>query len=119
MIKKRQLIILIPSGTDLPKKSKAPLFEKVAKAGLKAANIDEYHKPGKKEPKERKKRDMSEYIDRVQTEVQKKYAQSVTNMTRNEFDKQRSAAIDTFTEWKTVYVDFSGNLQRAQIDNRD
>jgi alpha-ketoglutaric semialdehyde dehydrogenase len=30
-----------------------------------------------------------------------------------------SAAIDTFSEWKTVYVDFSGNLQRAQIDNRD
>ncbi|BAZ13478.1 aldehyde dehydrogenase [Calothrix sp. NIES-4071] len=30
-----------------------------------------------------------------------------------------SAAIDTFTEWKTVYVDFSGSLQRAQIDNRD
>ncbi len=30
-----------------------------------------------------------------------------------------SAAIDTFTEWKTVYVDYSGNLQRAQIDNRD
>ncbi|MBF2066055.1 MAG: aldehyde dehydrogenase family protein [Calothrix sp. C42_A2020_038] len=29
-----------------------------------------------------------------------------------------SAAIDTFTEWKTVYVDFSGSLQRAQIDNR-
>lgn len=30
-----------------------------------------------------------------------------------------SAAIDTFTEWKTVYVDFSGSLQRAQIDNRE
>lgn len=30
-----------------------------------------------------------------------------------------SAAIDTFTEWKTVYVDYSGSLQRAQIDNRD
>lgn len=30
-----------------------------------------------------------------------------------------NAAIDTFTEWKTVYVDFSGSLQRAQIDNRD
>ena len=28
-----------------------------------------------------------------------------------------SAAIDVFTEWKTVYVDFSGRLQRAQIDN--
>ncbi len=30
-----------------------------------------------------------------------------------------TTALDVFTEWKTVYVDFSGNLQRAQIDNRD
>ena len=29
-----------------------------------------------------------------------------------------SAALDVFTEWKTIYVDFSGRLQRAQIDNR-
>ncbi|HEY9872360.1 MAG TPA: aldehyde dehydrogenase family protein [Candidatus Obscuribacterales bacterium] len=29
-----------------------------------------------------------------------------------------STALDIFTEWKTVYVDFSGRLQRAQIDNR-
>lgn len=28
------------------------------------------------------------------------------------------AAIDFFTEWKSIYVDFSGTLQRAQIDNR-
>ena len=28
------------------------------------------------------------------------------------------AALDTFTEWKAVYVDWSGTLQRAQIDNR-
>lgn len=27
------------------------------------------------------------------------------------------AAYDFFTEWKTVYVDYSGKLQRAQIDN--
>ncbi len=27
-------------------------------------------------------------------------------------------ALDTFTEWKAVYVDFSGHLQRAQIDNQ-
>ena len=27
-------------------------------------------------------------------------------------------ALDTFTEWKSVYVDWSGTLQRAQIDNR-
>jgi aldehyde dehydrogenase (NAD+) len=26
------------------------------------------------------------------------------------------AALDTFTEWKTVYVDYSGRLQKAQID---
>ncbi len=26
------------------------------------------------------------------------------------------AALDVFTEWKAVYVDFSGKLQRAQID---
>src|SRR5699024_1449779 len=25
-------------------------------------------------------------------------------------------ALDVFTEWKAVYVDFSGKLQRAQID---
>ena len=29
-----------------------------------------------------------------------------------------STALDIFSEWKTVYVDFSGHLQRAQIDNR-
>ncbi len=27
-----------------------------------------------------------------------------------------TAAIDQFTEWKSVYVDYSGKLQRAQID---
>jgi alpha-ketoglutaric semialdehyde dehydrogenase len=27
-------------------------------------------------------------------------------------------ALDTFTEWKAIYVDFSGHLQRAQIDNQ-
>jgi acyl-CoA reductase-like NAD-dependent aldehyde dehydrogenase len=27
-------------------------------------------------------------------------------------------ALDTFTEWKSIYVDFSGKLQRAQIDNQ-
>jgi acyl-CoA reductase-like NAD-dependent aldehyde dehydrogenase len=28
------------------------------------------------------------------------------------------AALDTYTEWKSIYVDFSGKLQRAQIDNQ-
>jgi aldehyde dehydrogenase (NAD+) len=26
------------------------------------------------------------------------------------------ASLDTFSEWKTIYVDYSGRLQRAQID---
>ena len=25
--------------------------------------------------------------------------------------------LDAFTEWKSLYVDFSGKVQRAQIDN--
>jgi alpha-ketoglutaric semialdehyde dehydrogenase len=29
-----------------------------------------------------------------------------------------NAALDVFSDWKSVYVDFSGKLQRAQIDNR-
>ncbi len=28
------------------------------------------------------------------------------------------AALDSFTEWKSIYVDYSGRLQRAQIDNQ-
>jgi len=28
------------------------------------------------------------------------------------------AALDTFSEWKSIYVDYSGRLQRAQIDNQ-
>ena len=28
-------------------------------------------------------------------------------------------ALDVFTEWKSVYVDYSGQLQRAQIDTDD
>jgi len=28
------------------------------------------------------------------------------------------AALETYTEWKSIYVDYSGHLQRAQIDNQ-
>ncbi len=28
------------------------------------------------------------------------------------------AALDTYTEWKSIYVDYSGRLQKAQIDNQ-
>ena len=26
------------------------------------------------------------------------------------------AALDVFSEWKSIYVDYSGKLQRAQMD---
>ena len=26
------------------------------------------------------------------------------------------AALDVFTEWKSIYVDYSGKLQKAQMD---
>src|ERR687887_302678 len=29
------------------------------------------------------------------------------------------AALDVFTEWKSIYVDYSGKLQKAQIDNAE
>jgi len=29
------------------------------------------------------------------------------------------AALDVFSEWKSIYVDYSGKLQRAQIDNAE
>jgi acyl-CoA reductase-like NAD-dependent aldehyde dehydrogenase len=28
------------------------------------------------------------------------------------------AALDVYTEWKSIYIDYSGTLQRAQIDNK-
>jgi aldehyde dehydrogenase (NAD+) len=32
---------------------------------------------------------------------------------------ERQAALDVFTEWKSLYIDYSGRLQRAQIDTTD
>ncbi len=41
-----------------------------------------------------------------------------TKQTGNGHREAGHAALDTFTEWKAIYVDFSGRLQRAQIDNQ-
>jgi aldehyde dehydrogenase (NAD+) len=41
-----------------------------------------------------------------------------TKDTGNGHREAGSAALDTYTEWKSVYVDYSGTLQRAQIDNQ-
>jgi aldehyde dehydrogenase (NAD+) len=40
-----------------------------------------------------------------------------TKGTGNGHRDSGTAALDVFTEWRAVYVDFSGRLQRAQIDN--
>jgi alpha-ketoglutaric semialdehyde dehydrogenase len=39
-----------------------------------------------------------------------------TRNTGNGHREAGTAALDVFSEWKSVYVDFSGKLQRAQID---
>jgi aldehyde dehydrogenase (NAD+) len=40
-----------------------------------------------------------------------------TKQTGNGHREAAIAAIDFFTEWKSVYIDYSDKLQRAQIDN--
>ena len=42
-----------------------------------------------------------------------------TKDTGNGHREAGQAALDVFTEWKSIYVDYSGRLQRAQIDNVD
>jgi alpha-ketoglutaric semialdehyde dehydrogenase len=39
-----------------------------------------------------------------------------TKNTGNGHREAGSAALDVFSEWKSIYIDFSGKLQRAQID---
>ena len=40
-----------------------------------------------------------------------------TKGTGNGHREAGTAALETFTEWKSVYVDYSGKLQKAQIDD--
>jgi aldehyde dehydrogenase (NAD+) len=42
-----------------------------------------------------------------------------TKNTGNGHRESGIAALDLFSEWKSVYIDFSGKLQRAQIDVED
>jgi aldehyde dehydrogenase (NAD+) len=42
-----------------------------------------------------------------------------TKDTGNGHREAGQAALDVFTEWKSVYVDYSGRLQRAQIDTAE
>jgi acyl-CoA reductase-like NAD-dependent aldehyde dehydrogenase len=40
-----------------------------------------------------------------------------TNHTGNGHREAGTAALDVFSEWKSIYVEFSGKLQKAQIDD--
>jgi aldehyde dehydrogenase (NAD+) len=40
-----------------------------------------------------------------------------TRGTGNGHREAGTAALETFTEWKSVYIDYSGKLQKAQIDD--
>ena len=42
-----------------------------------------------------------------------------TKQTGNGHREAGMAAIDFYTEWKTIYIDYSDKLQRAQIDNAE
>ena len=42
-----------------------------------------------------------------------------TKATGNGHREAGTAALDVFSEWKSIYVDYSGRLQRAQIDTAD
>jgi acyl-CoA reductase-like NAD-dependent aldehyde dehydrogenase len=42
-----------------------------------------------------------------------------TKKTGNGHREAAIAAIDFYTEWKTIYIDYSDKLQRAQIDNAE
>ena len=42
-----------------------------------------------------------------------------TKATGNGHREAGVAALDVFSEWKSIYVDFSGRLQRAQIDTQE
>jgi alpha-ketoglutaric semialdehyde dehydrogenase len=42
-----------------------------------------------------------------------------TKDTGNGHREAGQAALDVFTEWKSIYVDYSGKLQKAQIDTTD
>jgi aldehyde dehydrogenase (NAD+) len=42
-----------------------------------------------------------------------------TKGTGNGHREGGTQVLDVFSEWKSIYVDFSGGLQRAQIDNAE
>lgn len=59
------------------------------------------------------------YINHGTTGAEIQFPFGGTRGTGNGMREAGGAALDSFTEWKSVYIDYSGRLQRAQIDNRE
>ncbi len=59
------------------------------------------------------------YINHGTTGAEIQFPFGGTRGTGNGMREAGQTALDTFTEWKSVYVDFSGRLQRAQIDTEN
>jgi aldehyde dehydrogenase (NAD+) len=56
------------------------------------------------------------YINHGTTGAEIQFPFGGTRGTGNGMREAGQAGLDSFSEWKSVYVDFSGHLQRAQID---
>ena len=56
------------------------------------------------------------YINHGTTGAEIQFPFGGTRGTGNGMREAGKAGLDSFTEWKSVYVDYSGRLQRAQID---
>lgn len=69
---------------------------------------------------ERAKRDLTTgiiYINSGTTGAEIQFPFGGTRGTGNGHREAGLAGLDVFTEWKVVYTDYSGKLQKAQIDN--
>ena len=56
------------------------------------------------------------YVNHGTTGAEIQFPFGGTRGTGNGMREAGQAGLDSFTEWKSVYVDYSGRLQRAQID---
>ncbi len=56
------------------------------------------------------------YVNHGTTGAEIQFPFGGTRGTGNGMREAGQTALDSFTEWKSVYIDFSGRLQRAQID---
>lgn len=72
-------------------------YEKQATDLLKGYGLEEYHKKPKKTPKGRTPTDLTATINKNDIDIQKKYEQSITAITQNEYQKRRQEIATNLT----------------------